>query len=88
MNQSNDDLDRRVRRLVYDVVLRRGTPPTLAATADGLGASPQQIAASFQRLAVGQVLVLAPDSGKVLAATVGSVTETAVPKYIESQKGK
>ena len=76
MNQSTDDLDRRVRRLVYDVTLRRGTPPTLAATADGLGTSPQQIAASFQRLAAGRVFVLAPDSGEILMANPFSAVPT------------
>jgi hypothetical protein len=76
MNQSNDDLDRRVRRLVYDVTLRRGTPPTLAATADGLGTSPQQVAASFQRLAAGRVLVLAGDSGEILMANPFSAVPT------------
>jgi hypothetical protein len=76
MNQSNADLDRRVRRFVYDVTLRRGTPPTLAASADGLGTSLQQIAASFQRLAAGRVLVLARDSGEILMANPFSAVPT------------
>jgi hypothetical protein len=76
MNQSSDDLDRRVRRQVYDVTLRRGTPPTLAATAEGLGVSSQGVAASFQRLAAGRVLVLAPDSGEILMANPFSAVPT------------
>ncbi len=77
MSQSNDDLDRRVRKLVYDVTLRRGVPPTVAATADGLSVSLQQIAASFQRLAAGRVLVLAPDSGEILMANPFSAVPTS-----------
>jgi hypothetical protein len=76
MIQSSDDLDRRVRRLVYDVALRRGAVPSLAATAHGLDESPQQIAASFQRLAAGRVLVLAPDSGEILMANPFSAVPT------------
>ncbi len=76
MTQSSDDLDRRVRRLVYDVALRRGVPPTVAATADGLSVSLQQTAASFQRLAAGRVLVLAPDSGEILMANPFSAVPT------------
>ena len=76
MTQSSDDLDRRVRRLVYDVALRHGTPPSLAATADGLGESPQHIAVSFQRLAAGRVLVLAPDTGEILMANPFSAVPT------------
>lgn len=76
MHQSSDDLDRRVRRLVYDTALRRGTLPTLAATAEGLDVPPEQIAASFQRLAAGRVLVLASDSGEILMANPFSAVPT------------
>jgi hypothetical protein len=76
MSQSSDDLDRRVRAFVYDVSLDRGAPPTLAATADGLRTTPQEIASSFQRLSAGRVLVLAPESGEILMANPFSAVPT------------
>src|SRR5947209_18053231 len=77
MTQSTDAFDRDVRRFVYDVVLRRGYPPTTAEAAAGLRATVDEVRACFARLAAGHILVLQSGAGEILMANPFSGVPTA-----------
>ena len=76
MNGHPEDLDFHVRRYVYDVLLARGYPPTLAETAQHLRAPTSDVRDAHQRLASGHVLVLQPDTGEILMASPFSAVPT------------
>src|SRR5947209_5920013 len=76
MTQSTDAFDRDVRRFVYDVVLRRGYPPTTAEAAAGLRATVDEVRACFARLAAGHILVLQSGAGEILMANPFSAVPT------------
>jgi hypothetical protein len=69
-------LDREVRHHVYDYVMREGLPPTTVETSAALARSPDQVRASFQRLADGHILVLQKGSGEILMANPFSAVPT------------
>jgi len=69
-------LDKVVRPYVYDYVMREGLPPTIAETSSALSRSPDEVRASFQRLADGHILVLQKGSGEVLMANPFSAVPT------------
>src|SRR5918911_1258109 len=68
--------DKVVRHHVYDYVMREGLPPTIAETSSALSFSPEEVRASFQRLADGHILVLQKGSGEVLMANPFSAMPT------------
>jgi hypothetical protein len=68
--------DYEARRYVYDHVMNEGLPPTIAETASALSTTPGSVAASFQRLADGHVLVLQRGSGEILMANPFSAVPT------------
>ena len=79
-------IDAQVRRFVYEVTLERGSPPSRADVATGLGRAEGEIEGSFIRLQVGHVLVLQPGSGEILMAppfsAVPTTFEVRTPSYV------
>lgn len=73
---SDQELDPRVRRRVYEVALATGTPPAVAAIADSLGTTRDETEASLRRLAEGHVLVLQRGSPEILMAPPFSAVPT------------
>ncbi|MCA1601924.1 MAG: alkylmercury lyase family protein [Acidobacteria bacterium] len=69
-------LDKVVRPYVYDYVMGEGLPPTIAETSSALSRSPDEVRASFQRLADGHILVLQKESGEILMANPFSAVPT------------
>ncbi|MFH4280320.1 organomercurial lyase, partial [Acinetobacter baumannii] len=65
-----------VRYHVYDYVMREGLPPTIAEASSALARSPDEVRASFQRLAEGHILVLQKESGEILMANPFSAVPT------------
>lgn len=78
MNVDRDEatFDHEVRRHVYDHAMREGLPPTIAETASALSVAPDDVRASFRRLADGHVLVLQRGSGEILMANPFSAVPT------------
>jgi Alkylmercury lyase len=78
MNVDRDGttFDYEVRRYFYDHVVKEGLPPTTAETASALSTRPDDVTASFQRLADGHILVLQRGSGEVLMANPFSAVPT------------
>ena len=75
-DQEQIALDKAVRYRVYDYVMREGLPPTIAETSSALARSPEDVKASFQRLADGHILVLQKESGEILMANPFSAVPT------------
>jgi len=71
-----EELDRAVRREVYDAVMETGRPPTAPEVAGSLGVSLGDIQASFERLAAARVLVLQPGTAEILMANPFSAVPT------------
>jgi hypothetical protein len=69
-------LDREVRRYIYEHVMNEGWPPSIAETATTLSTTPDDVGASFQRLADGHILVLQKGTGEVLMANPFSAVPT------------
>ena len=69
-------LDKVVRSHVYDYVMREGLPPTVEETSSALARSPDEVRASFRRLADGHVLVLQKGSGEILMSNPFSAVPT------------
>jgi hypothetical protein len=74
--QEKNALDKTVRHYVYDYVMRVGLPPAIAETSSALSRSPDEVRASFQRLADGHILVLQKGSGEILMANPFSAVPT------------
>jgi hypothetical protein len=66
-----------VRRGVYEVTLRRGSPPTLAELGGIAGAAPDALRAALASLAAARVFVLQPSSGEILMAPPFSAVPTS-----------
>ncbi len=75
MNHNMGEFDRYARAYVCDITLRRGYPPTIVETSDGLLATTDEVRvrASLNRLAAGRVLVLQRDTGELLMPNPFSV---------------
>jgi hypothetical protein len=84
MQETADDLDKRVRAEVYDFTMRRGAPPRLSDVAAALKLDQQRVRESFKRLADAHVIVLQPESGEILMANPFSAVPT--PFHVESSK--
>ena len=69
-------LDRQVRRQVYDVAMHRGKPPLIEEISSPLNLSPEDVQCSLQRLAAGRALVLQAGTGEVLMANPFSAVPT------------
>jgi hypothetical protein len=69
-------LDTGFRRHVYDITLRSGAPPTIAALASASQMSVDLVRESLTRLAAARVLVLQPSSGEILMAPPFSAVPT------------
>ena len=75
-DQEPASFDQEVRRYVYEHVMKEGLPPTMAQTASALSTPPDDIEASFQRLADGHILVLQKGTGEILMANPFSAVPT------------
>ncbi len=69
--------DANVRRIVYDAFISRGVAALRAEVAAQLSLPDPDIAASFERLAEGHVLVLQPESREILMANPFSAVPTS-----------
>jgi hypothetical protein len=76
VDQEKCALDRVVRYYIYDFVMQEGLPPTAAQTAAALSRTPEEIKASFQRLADSHILVLQKSTGEILMANPFSAVPT------------
>ena len=74
--QESAACDRVVRSHVYGWVMRDGLPPTISETSSTLSRPPNEVRASFQRLADGHILVLQQGSGEILMANPFSAVPT------------
>ncbi len=68
--------DTEVRRYVYDHIMNEGLPPTTAEAASALSRTPDDVGASFHRLADGHILVLQKGTGEILMANPFSAVPT------------
>ncbi len=73
---SAEDLERQVRRTVYEAFILEARPPMRAEIAARLGLPESDVTQAFARLAAGRVLVLQPGSGEVLMANPFSAVPT------------
>lgn len=71
-----ESFDRQVRAYVYDAIFVSGAIPTVAAAANGLDCSPDEIAAAFRRLAQDHAVVLQQGSDEILMANPFSAVPT------------
>jgi hypothetical protein len=76
MDQISQELDRLVRKFVYDKAMHRGSPPTLAETSAALAIPLADVQASFRHLADGHILVLQTENGEILMANPFSAVPT------------
>jgi hypothetical protein len=79
------DVDTRVRLQVYESFLADGHPPTIDETAGLLSLPPSEVAASFDRLEAGHVLVFAPGTRNVWMANPLSAFPTGF--WVETPRG-
>ena len=86
MKQTPQELDRLVRKYVYETAMHRGSLPTMAETSSALAIPLAEIQAAFQRLAEGHILVLQPENGEILMANPFSAVPT--PFFIELEAFK
>jgi hypothetical protein len=84
MDWASQELDRLVRKFVYDQAIQRGSLPSLAQTAIALKIPLADIRASFQRLAEGHILVLQPENGEILMANPFSAVPTSFLVELEA----
>jgi len=68
--------DQEVRRQIYDVTMREGTPPLAARVADALLIPAGEVVDSFRRLADAHMLVLQAGNGEILMANPFSAVPT------------
>jgi hypothetical protein len=80
-----NDVDTRIRLQVYESFLADGRPPTIDETASILDLLPSEVAASFDRLEAGHVLVFAPGTKNVWMANPLSAFPTAF--RVETPRG-
>ena len=80
------DTDLRVRHAVYQHFAATGEAPTAAGLAAGLGLTPEDTAASFQRLFERRLLVLGPDHEQILMAPPFSGVPTQHRVIVEGRE--
>ncbi len=80
-----NDVDTRVRLQVYESLLADGHPPTIEETAGLLDLQPGDVAAAFDRLEAGHVLVFAPGTRNIWMANPLSAFPTAF--WVETPRG-
>jgi hypothetical protein len=68
--------DASLRRHIYDITLRRGSPPTIRELADSTRNADAQVLEGLRRLAAARVVVLQPASGEILMAPPFSAVPT------------
>lgn len=71
-----NSFDAQLRRQIYDVTLRRGTPPTIEELTTASGATESLVRAGLQRLSDARIVVLQPISGEILMAPPFSAVPT------------
>lgn len=76
VDRDEASFDGEVRRYVYEHAMQEGLPPTIAETASALEVTPDDVRASFRRLADGHVLVLQKGTGEILMANPFSAVPT------------
>ena len=69
-------MDEDVRRVIYDVTMREGTPPGSVRVATELGMQREAVREAFRRLADVRMLVLRPRDSEILMAGPFSAVET------------
>jgi hypothetical protein len=82
MQETADDLDKRVRAEAYDFTMRRGATPRSSDVAAALKLDQQRVRESLKRLAEAHVIVLQPESGEILMANPFSAVPT--PFHVEA----
>jgi Alkylmercury lyase len=85
IDREEASLDNEVRRYVYDHVMNEGLPPTTAEAASALSTTPDDVGASFQRLADGHILVLQKGTGEILMANPFSAVPTPFLVRVEDR---
>ena len=70
------ELDRAVRRHIYDELIERGPMPGAAQLSAGLGLSVEEVRASLRRMKEAHVLVLQEGDGEILMANPFSAVPT------------
>ena len=73
---AESQLEKDVRREIYDVTMREGAPPTVSRVAAALSISREDAAGAFASLAERHMIVLQPDGGEVLMAGPFSAVPT------------
>ncbi len=76
MEKEQESFDKEIRFHVYDFVMKDGKIPTIAETASALSRPPDEVRASFARLADAHILVLQKGSGEILMANPFSAVPT------------
>jgi hypothetical protein len=71
------ELDREVRRYVYEEIIERATVPGAAYVARGMGLAVDEVRASFRRLQDAHILVLQEGGAEILMAPPFSAVPTA-----------
>jgi len=70
--------DGEVRRVIYEMAMRGGTPPLARDVAQVLGTTPEDVRSSFERLADAHIVVLQRDTREILMAMPYSAVPTAL----------
>lgn len=87
IDQTPQELDRLVRKYVYDTAIHRGSLPTMAETSTAIAIPLAEIQAAFQRLAEGHIFVLQPENGEILMANPFSAVPTPFLVELEAFTG-
>jgi hypothetical protein len=77
-------IDQSVRLHIYGEFIQSGEPPTVVETALVLGQSETNVAAAYDRLAAGRVIVLRPGTREVLMAAPFSAVPTRFTVQVAS----
>jgi len=83
MDIDSASFDQQIRAYVYDAIFKHDTIPTADAIAAGLACLLSDVAAAFQRLAQGHVLVLQKDRYEILMANPFSAVPTPFQVEVE-----
>jgi len=83
---TTEDLDRTVRREIYDAVMKIGQPPLAREVAALLGVGLGDTQTSFERLAAGHVLVLQEGSAEILMAAPFSAVPTPFAVHAQGRQ--
>jgi len=83
---SHDDLDRDVRRYVFQHFLETALPPTDEQTSSAIGVSLSEATGAYRRLAASRVLVLEPGTLDIRMANPLSAVPTGFPVLVEGKQ--